>query len=460
LADPRHLSGTIVLITLLALAPAIFCFLTSMPPGSSIADINTRSIYGLHGKYIIFRAAAFIPAAWVFTEYLRTYLFTGFPWSLLAYSQTLNPSFIQIADVTGAYGISFLIVLFNVGVYMAAKRISKSLYLLIAISIIFALVLIYGQYKMRLTFPAMNKLKVAIVQGNIPQEKKWDPRYRNFIIDRYEALTEKAALEDPDLIIWPETSIPGYFEDEQDIKDRLTDLAIEADAFFLFGTLRQKKEKVYNSAILLSAQGKALGKYDKIHLVPFGEYVPLRFLSGGLRELIDKPIGDFGGGNRFKVFKFRLSNTINQGGQIQKTTEFYNFSALICFEDIFPDMSRRFVKQGARFLVNITNDAWFGKSAAPFQHAQGSIFRAVENKVPVIRAANTGVSCVIDHCGRVVAIVKQGKEAIAVKGYINSAISLPAIKTIYTRLGDLFAWFCILVTFFGIANFYLKTRKI
>ncbi len=373
--------GTILLIFYLSFAPAVFTLLYR----------NSR-----HKIW----DAVFVPAAWVLTEYARAHFLTGFPWAVLGYSQSFNLPVIQIADITGVYGISFLVILVNFGIYLGLKKAPKAAYILFFILILFTLVFVYGQDRMNRIYPSQ-RLKVSVIQGNIPQEMKWDPRYREFIVTKYKVLTKEALEEAPRLVIWPETSVPGYLEEEADLKDRILNLAKSGNVYLLAGTLREENSEVFNSATLISDRGKILKSYDKIHLVPFGEFVPFGKAFSWTRSAIDKPMGDFAAGTDFTVFKFKLRKTVRGSDSIRKTIHFHSFSVLICFEDIFPGLSRNFVKKGARFLVNITNDAWFGKTAAPYQHAQGSIFRAIENRVPVVRAANTGLSCIIDHRGKI-----------------------------------------------------------
>lgn len=429
--------GTIVLVLLLALAPGIFC-----------------SLYATRHPL---SAITFIPSLWVLTEYLRTHLFTGFPWALLGYSQSFNLPLIQIADITGVYGVSFLIVLVNLGIYMALKKVRQRFYILFFIFLLMILVLTYGQKSINRVYPTQN-LKVSVIQGNIRQEMKWDPRYRKFIIDKYKAITDESLKENPRLVIWPETSVPGYLEEERDLRNHITNLAAANNIHLLVGTLRKKGSRVYNSATLISNTGEISDSYDKIHLVPFGEFVPFGNFFSWMRAFIDKPIGDFDSGKEFTVFKFRVQSVAREAGRIQKITEFHDFSALICFEDIFPDLCRRFVKNGARFLVNMTNDAWFGKTPAPYQHVHGSIFRAVENRVPVVRAANTGVSCIIDHKGKIVKLVTSGADEIFVDGYQAEVITPVFANTIYTRFGDMFSWICITLIFVHI-GIHLRCQK-
>ncbi len=430
--------GTIILILLLSLAPAIFCLLYAIRLHTGQAG------YPLY-------AIIFVPSAWVLTEYLRAHLFTGFPWALLAYSQSLNLPVIQIADITGAYGVSFLIVLVNFGVYLALKKTPKRFYILFFIFVLFTLIWAYGQNRINYIYPTQ-ELKVSVIQGNIPQRLKWNPLYKKFIIDKYCALTKESLRENPHLVIWPETALPGYLEEESYVRHQIFDLAKSGNTHLLVGAIRGENSEVFNSATLISDKGKVLQNYDKIHLVPFGEFVPFEKLLFPMRAFIDKPIGDFDRGSEFTVFKAVFSDIIPSPRKIQKTTQFYSFSALICFEDIFPGLSRHFVKKGARFLVNITNDAWFGKTAAPYQHMQGSIFRAVENRTPVVRAANTGLSCIIDHKGKILKSVRVGKDEIFVEGYVAGMIMPTFTKTFYTRFGDVFSWVCIVLVLLGLVR--------
>jgi len=393
-----------------------------------------------------------IPAIWVALEYLRATLFTGIGWSLLGYSQYKNLAIIQIADITGTYGISFLIIMVNFIVYESILRIirkpKKYLTIYDARYTIYALVILslalsYGYLKLGKESSG-NPMKISIIQGNIPQERKWDITYESFIFDRYSILTRVASSDEPDLIIWPETAFPGYFESDEKLTKRIKKLADDVKTPILFGTVTirpiKNKEGVINTAVLLDKRGEEIKRYDKLHLVPFGEYVPFEKWLGFVHELAPFPIAGFAPGNEYTVFN--LSN---------------RFSVLICFEDIFPGLVRRFVQEGALFLVNITNDAWFKKSAAPYQHAQASVFRAVENRVNVIRAANTGLSCFIDPKGRITARIENRKrEDIFIEGYATQTIKIEDEKSLYTKYGDIFAYLC--TALFVIA--ILKKRKL
>jgi apolipoprotein N-acyltransferase len=247
------------------------------------------------------------------------------------------------------------------------------------------------------------------------------------------------AKEKPDLIIWPETATPFFFQDEKEYQPIVLGIPQKAKAFLLFGTpfyrIERGQVNHYNSAFLVSASGGLVGRYDKVHLVPFGEYVPLQEILFFVGSSLGEGIGNFKSGG--KIINF----SIPQG----------KFGVLICFEIIFPDLCRKFVKNGANFLVTITNDAWFGKTSAPYQHLSIAAFRAVENRVYISRAANTGISGIIDPKGK---ILKQGD--IFTEEAINGVIHMSQTKTFYTLYGDVFGWICsgLSIIFLAAALFY------
>ncbi len=372
----------------------------------------------------------FTPLLWVGLEYVRTFLLTGFPWADLGYSQYLNLPLIQIADVTGVYGLSFVIVLVNATLFGVLRQWSKRIFPVREVIFTALLLLglfIYGYSKMGIVARQMIQnpaLKIGLVQGNIDQSVKWDKSFQKETLKTYARLSSKVAEEKPDLIIWPETATPFFFQDAEEYQPLILDIPKRTNAFLLFGSPSYKVEKGkvshYNSAYLVSPSGNLVGKYDKIHLVPFGEYVPMQrllFFIGSLGE----GIGDFKSGK--EMFNFPLPRD--------------KFGVLICFEIIFPDLCRRFVKGGANFLVTITNDAWFGRTSAPYQHFSIAAFRAVENHVFVARAANTGITGFIDPRGK---ILREGR--IFMEEAMSGTIRLSNQKTFYTLYGDVFAWLC------------------
>ncbi|MFA5255762.1 MAG: apolipoprotein N-acyltransferase [Candidatus Omnitrophota bacterium] len=448
--------GMLIVVAYLALYFGFFGLILSLVSAPACANGFLTFRPGLYALFLI-------PAAWVALEWARSYVFTGFGWALLGYSQSRNLPIIQIADVTGAYGVSFIIVMFNAALFFAIKNFRNKekdfLIPVIMAVILIAAVSVYGLLRLNNVFTG-ERLKVSIVQGNIPQDQKWDARFKEKIIERYQALTILAAAERPELIIWPETSVPGFVEDEKILLEWVRNLAIAADTPLLIGAPRYEevngREIYYNSAFLFLKDGSIARHYDKIHLVPFGEYVPLKNLFFFVHKFAPRPIGDFMGGKEFTVLRFPIERSVKEKDRNWKLVKRVGFGCLICFEDIFPDLARGFVKNNAGFLVNITNDAWFGRSSAAYQHAQASVFRAVENRVNVIRAANTGLSCFIDQKGRIESKVsKEGKD-LFVDGFKSQEIVLSRARTVYTVFGDIFAYLCILFTVFYLSALYKK----
>ncbi|MDO8661803.1 MAG: apolipoprotein N-acyltransferase [Candidatus Omnitrophota bacterium] len=407
------LLGQILLIFYLALYLGIFGFLLSF-------------IFHHRPSSLLF----FAPSLWVLLEYLRSHLLTGFPWALLGYSQYANLPVIQIADIAGVWLVSFLVMMVNVVIYVIArKRLQKrDCFASLAMTLIVLLiVLTYGYYKLYLKPKTKNPapIKIAVIQGNIPQELKWDAGSREFVMERYFKLTSEAVKDGPDLIIWPEASLPVVLEDEPVYYERLLRYTQTMVRPLLFGAVTTRNSFYYNSALLLSKEGKLQERYDKVHLVPFGEFIPLRKVFPFLETIA--PIGDIAPGKDYTLFNIQDEGTVVR----------HQFGVLICFEDVFPELSRRFVNKGADFLINITNDAWFGRTPEAYQHLAASVFRAVENRVNVVRSANTGVSAFINPQGRILSFVNDAAgNAIFIPGYQTQDISPHIQPTFYGRYGD------------------------
>src|SRR4030042_327401 len=302
------------------------------------------------------------------------------------------------------------------------------LYTIVTLGILLS-VIFYGHVRIEKIKKANKNgihLQVSLIQGNIDQAQKWDPAYTNETLVTYQSLTVKAAKDHPDLIVWPETAVPCYFSPEHEYGPFFLSLAKKVNAPILFGSLayeqRSKPEdyKYFNSAFLVSPEDKKVSQYDKVHLVPFGEYVPLKPFLPFVEKMV-VGVGDFSPGKNFTLFAIPRARC----------------GVLICYEIIFPSLSRNYCKSGANFLVTITNDAWFGRSSAPYQHFSMAAFRAVENRVFVARAANTGITGFVDPNGK---IVKQGR--IFTEEAMNGTIRLSNQKTFYTLYGDVFAWAC------------------
>jgi len=390
-----------------------------------------------------------LPSLWVLLEFLRGALFSGFPWCILGYTQYKNPLLIQISDITGPYGVSFLIVMVNVviGTVLGSKSDSfgtvpilhRTVPILQVLILAIALFLTVGYGYLCLKDKDIDAdIRLSVVQGNIEQFKKWNPSYKNYILERYDTLTGEVAKDKADLIIWPETAIPGFVDDDE-IRVYLKEVAEANEAPLFAGAITYtsgaEKDYFFNSAVLFTPNGSIYKKYDKIHLVPFGEYIPLEAHIPFFRNSINTEIGDCTAGKEFTTF-----DITSKGGDL------YKYAALICFEDIFPDLARGFAREGADFLINITNDAWFKESSEQLQHAQASVFRAVENRVAVVRAANNGFSCYITPDGIIEDWVRnRDSGSIYDPGFKTFELKVKRGGTFYTAYGDIFVGICLLL---------------
>ncbi len=379
------------------------------------------------------------PVLWVTLEYARTYIITGFPWSLIGYSQYSFLPLIQISDITGVYGISFLVAAVNGLIFdlighertgeskWALHRNVKSGAIMLAIVIIASLV--YGLGKLKHNDQG-NSITVTVLQGNIDQDKKWDRNYQREVIDTYKDLTLAAvAAEKSDLVVWPESALPFIFGYDENLTNEVRDLQKQINSHMLIGSVLLKgsekgKSLLSNSVIMLSPGTDAIEVYDKIHLVPFGEYVPLGNLFPFIKKLV-VAVGDFVQGKDVTVMN----------------TPFAKIGNLICYEIAFPGLVRKFIYNGANLIVTVTNDAWFGRTSAPYQHFSMAVFRAIENRVPVARSANTGISGFIDSRGRIME-----KSDIFVKASLTKKIYVGNEKSFYAGHGDVFAYACLLIT--------------
>ncbi|MGW8179003.1 MAG: apolipoprotein N-acyltransferase [bacterium] len=395
----------------------------------------------------------FVPALWACLEYVRGIVFTGFPWSYIAHSQYTVLPLIQIADITGAYGVSFLVVAVNCAVVdiLILKRRRRKIPLFPAIpsygGALLVLVLVlgaltYGMHRLREKLPD-RKIIAAVVQGNIEQDKKWDPSYQSAVLSTYLSLTRSVHAESPDLIIWPETAVPFYFGSDTELSQKLRDFQKENGIPLFFGSVMVRsltagKYRLTNSAILLDNDGKVVYTYDKIHLVPFGEYVPLRTVFFFIDKLV-QGVGDYIPGRDFKVAH----------------GPFGQFVPAICYELIFPSLIRKFFAAGGEFLVTITNDAWFGNTPGPYQHFSAGVFRAIEARKSVVRAANTGISGLIDSKGRIVR-----ESGLFTQEVLLMEVPKDLKVTFYTRYGDIFIYCCFLIVAITFTNviFHAKTK--
>jgi apolipoprotein N-acyltransferase len=410
------------LCSYLSLYPAVFCFLVSL-------GIRKTTLPAL----------AIAPIVWVSLEFARAYALTGFPWSSVGYSQYKFLSAIQVSDITGIYGISFLVLAFNgalADTFLLKKRLNSiplfPLFSTVAGFIVLGCLLAftagYGVWRLS-QYREGRPVAVSVIQGNIEQDKKWDPSFQQEVLDTYAALSAQALSAGPSLVVWPETAVPFFFGHDTLHTENLIGAQKKTGTHLLFGSVLLRKQtparnELTNSAVLLDQEGKKIYSYDKIHLVPFGEYVPLKSILFFVDKLV-VGIGDYIPGKQY----------------VRAETEFGSFGTFICYEIIFPGLVRKFYARGGDFIVTITNDAWFGQTAGPYQHFSMAVFRAIENRKPVIRAANTGVSGFIDSNGRILS-----RSSLFQRQVLTGVIKRDNSLTLYSRYGDLFSYFCIMAT--------------
>ena len=378
-----------------------------------------------------------LPPLWVALEYLRGWLLTGFPWATLGYSQQDFSLAIQSCDVTGIYGVSLLLVVVNCAVagVIASPQNRLAWFGVAATGLICISHFGYGAWRESQSLEQREEqLRVALIQGNIDQAQKWAVERREYSVDRYRGLSLEAAKQQPDLLIWPEAATPFFVQDQSPLAAQVRVLPKQLQIPLLVGSPSYHRQsdnqyQYFNSAFLFASSGEELGRSDKKHLVPFGEYVPLGRVLSFVNKLVSG-VGDFSPG---KVKPLTLGR--------------HPLGVLICYEAIFPTLARNYVQHGSDLLVNLTNDAWFGDSSAPWQLLAMTRFRAIENRIWIARVANTGVSALISPAGKV---VQQG--SIFVPLVLVGDVGLGAESTFYTRFGDIFAYICLTISgvFLGI----------
>lgn len=384
------------------------------------------------------------PPLWTSLEYLKSHLFTGFPWENLGYALHARIHLIQVADITGVFGLTFLIVLVNAAIFElingGATLRRSVLVAAVAVGIV-AAVLSYGVYRadeVEKELADAGTVSLGLIQGNIDQSVKWDDAYRDRTIRVYGELTREASRRGAEIVLWPETAAPLFFQDVDDNHREIVSLARESGVFLLFGspsyTDVEGKQFLLNSAWLLSPEGSIVGRYDKTQLVPFGEYVPMRRVFFFVDKLVEG-FADFIPG--------RSIDPLELNGMA--------VGVLICYEGIFPGISRTYTLRGADYLVNITNDAWYGRTSAPHQHLSMLTLRAVENRRSIARAANTGISALVDPLGRVT-----GRTELFEPALLTGTLQALSLGTFYTKRGDLFALGCCFIT--GVLVFYRRRR--
>jgi len=430
----HNLTGTVegVLMKLSALVGyavlALYCALYFIPFSVTVALGSRLWVGGNMWKNVRFMFATTM--VWVGSEYLRGFLFTGFPWNPLGVSQYQNPAIIQIAEWGGVSAITGYIVWMNAGIFVTfrqythgtrLKKYRPHFELMIGI-LPLALSIAHGMGVLMNRPDSFEHVTVAMVQPNIPQEEKWDPELDQGIRERLEELTSSVMrLDGIDLVIWPETAVPDYVLHSRasyGLVKRMT----QGEVPLLVGTMDvehlEEGKAYYNSSMLFGQGGAYIAKYDKQHLVPFGEYVPF---PGLMRKFTPIPL-DFQPGRESTLFRLEGSAP---------------FSVLICFEDTVAPLAVDAVRTGARWLINQTNDAWFDPSSQSEQHLAHAVFRCVENRVPMARCCNTGVTCTIDAFGNVDRELLPRTQGFTTR--ILSPRPVDAEQTFFTRHPNMFS---------------------
>lgn len=368
------------------------------------------------------------PVFWVALEWARGWIGGGFPWVPLGSSQGGVLPIAQLASVTGVYGLSFLVAL--VSTAAAVVGLSRKQNQLIGVAAVAALVVVVaGAGMMRLADARLvtsgRVVRVGLVQGNVEQDAKWDAKYRDAIVSRYLRLSREAMLSGAQVVIWPEASAPFFFDRDSVLAQPIRTLAAQARTPFVIGTDEFDGTRIFNAAAVIGADGQTRASYRKMHLVPFGEYVPLKKLLFFVGPLVEA-VSDFSPGTESTVLD--LGNGMRAG-------------VAICYESTYPTLTRAFANGGAQLLLVITNDAWFGNSSAAYQHFQMGAMRAIETGRFLARVANTGITAVVDPYGRVVS-----QAAMFQPVSLTADVRLLDDRTIYTRMGDLVAWLCAALT--------------
>jgi apolipoprotein N-acyltransferase len=458
--------GWIALSAFLALYPSFWTWLVlRLYPGRDVSEGPwTAQLLALADRSWTSRTAWALSCAaiWVALEMMVARFLGGFPWNLLGASQYRNVPLIQIASLTGVYGISFLLVwtsvsLLNAAALIVRKPQARSAWLsevalpLLAISAAFA----FGFHQLRHPNPVGRELNVTLLQPSIPQTMIWNPdedmeRFRTLI-----RLSEQGLTQPTDLLIWPEAAIPRMLRYYESIREPILALARSNQVWMIVGSDDGEPRRetpdpddadYYNSSFLISPEGLVMNRYRKRSLVIFGEYIPLERTLPFLKWFT--PVtGSFTPGDKAVPFELEVKrHSPEPDGAGERVP--VNTAVLICFEDNFPHLVREYVTEDTDFLVNITNNGWFGESAAQWQHAANAIFRAIENGVPLIRCSNNGLTCWVDAHGRLREVFRDRDGRIYGPGYLNvkvplgdDASSRPA--TVYHRYGDWFGWSCV-----------------
>ncbi len=431
--------GWVALSAYVALYPAAWVWLLSGRIGAG--SWGQRTAWSLTGA-----------ALWVALEMLLGRLFSGFPWNFLGSSQYQMLPLIQIASVTGIYGVSFIVVWTSLSLFSAAHAIlqqpaKRQAWLSEIILPLAALVgvFMFGFNKLREQNPDGPTLRVTFIQPSIPQKWIWASGEDSSWFNRVLELTTQALSNKTDLVLWPEAAIPHRIRYDEETLLAVTGVAKSNRVWMIIGSddtepragsLNPEDQDDFNCSFLVSPDGALVSRYCKRNLVIFGEYIPLvRWLP--FVKMFTPIQSGFAPGD--KVVPFQLTDLKAK------------VATLICFEDMFPHLAREYAQPDTDFLVNLTNDGWFGESAEQWQHAAGAVFRAVENGLPLLRCCNNGITCWVDSRGRIRQVFRDANGSVHGAGFMTAQIPvLPPGQTrpptFYNRHGDWFGWTCVTIS--------------
>ncbi len=465
-------AGWVALSMYLALYPAVWVWLVGLLDNCMSQKWQPVTSAPIHESLLGHLLWPFAGAAiWVALDMVVARLLGGFPWNFIGASQYRLVPLIQIASVTGVYGVSFLVVWSSLSLFMAVRMIVRDpttrfawqreiILPMVAVVATF----VFGFSRLHRSNETGPMLRVTFVQPSIPQTLIWDPKESTNRFRQLIELTALALTNETDLLLWPESAVPEMIRYDEETLQAITGLARSNHVWIILGSddmepARKAKtpEDVdyFNASFLISPGGSLVERYCKRNLVMFGEYVPF---SGWLPFLkhVTPITGGFTPGLRAVPFKFALeqqtpalSASTNTGGRNNSSPGIpVKTAVLICFEDTFPNLAQDSVQEGTDFLVNLTNDGWFNESAAPWQHAANAVFRTVENGVPLLRCCNNGLTCWVDAHGEVQEIFHDMRDSVYGTGVMTAQIPLLPLgearsPTFYHEHGDWFGWICV-----------------
>ncbi|MDB6065762.1 MAG: Apolipoprotein N-acyltransferase [Pedosphaera sp.] len=460
------------LAAFIALYPAIWVWLTwKMFPAKITTDNSLTPIQHYAEQFhsvpwsrrLIWTISG--AALWVALEMMVARFLGGFPWNLLGDSQFRMTPIIQVTAYTGVYGISFLLVWTSLSLLGAAMVIirrpaMRSAWVGEIILPMLTVATLYatGYHKLMRPEPELPTMTVAMIQPSIPQSLIWDTNANALRFKQLLQLSEQALTHKPDLLLWPEAAVPKMVAWDEETYQAVSNLAQSHKVWMIIGSddlelhtnaTKWSDSDAFNSSFLVSPEGKLVQRYKKRNLVIFGEYIPLVHILPFMKYLT--PIGGgFTPGDR--VIPFGMTDLKA------------NVSVLICYEDVFPHLAREYVFDDTDFLVNLTNNGWFGEGSAQWQHAAAALFRAVENGIPLVRCSNNGLTCWIDSCGRLRQVFKSDSDGIYGPGYMIARVPVLApgekrLPTYYRLHGDRFGWGCIAFVVLQLLRTWSSNRK-